>query len=471
MRKTYLESLPRNSRNHILWKETIGAIIPFTYNGVEGNLEVVGYEVDDKNRTLLTIKYNNKTHKINSSSVLKGAIGNIIDKSEQIECYKYKVGDIVENNKCRLKILSTIMMSKSNGTKTKGYRYVCLTSGREHEIMECKISAGQGCGVCTSKQLLVGVNDIATVAPQMVSLLTNKNDAKKYHCQSGKKISFTCPHCKYERVLTISNVYKQGFVCPVCSPTTPYPERFVSVLLKQLLVEYKTQQQFDWSQGKQYDFYIPSLNMIIETHGKQHYEECSLYHNKYRTLEQEIANDTFKEELAKKNGIDKYVVLDCRYSDKKWIMTSVLSSELSNIFRLDDIDWDSIHWQVLKNSDKAKAYQMWNNGASVQDIAKILKVSNVTVNKYLISANDMGLCSYNPNEERQKCGKRLRDFIVVGIIAINTKTQEQYHFESISECIETLRKKENTPFVQKLVRQVCWGERESYKGYIFKECK
>ena len=52
--------------------------------------------------------------------------------------------------------------------------------------------------------------------------------------------------------------------------------------------------------NKKYDFYFDGI--ICETHGLQHYEhgfQC----NGARTLEEEQLNDTYKEKVAKENGI------------------------------------------------------------------------------------------------------------------------------------------------------------------------
>jgi len=44
----------------------------------------------------------------------------------------------------------------------------------------------------------------------------------------------------------------------------------MSCVLDELLVLYETEVQFDWSDNKRYDFYLPEYNAIIEMHGKQH---------------------------------------------------------------------------------------------------------------------------------------------------------------------------------------------------------
>ena len=45
-------------------------------------------------------------------------------------------------------------------------------------------------------------------------------------------------------------------------------------------------------------------------------------------------------ELALRNGIDEYIIIDCRKSNLNWIKNNILDSSLVNIFKLDDIDWE-----------------------------------------------------------------------------------------------------------------------------------
>lgn len=470
MKKVNLDELPRKTNGNISWVNSVGCHMTFVYNNIEGELEIVGVEKDKRTgETILSVKYNHEIHRIIPSKIKKGLIGTIFDKERSGCSHRYKVGDIVELDKCRLKILSTTFKERSKGIRAKSYEYICLNSGRRHEILESKLVAGQGCGVCKGYHVLVGVNDIQTLAPQMIDLLTDKNDATKYRCQSNKKISFTCPCCGHEKVDIIGEVYRHGLKCPNCIGGISYPEYFVSLMIKQLEIRFQTQYRPTWSQGRRYDFYLPDYNMIIETHGAQHYEDCKKWTRFSLEEQQEI--DRLKKELAYQNGINKYVVLDCRESKKEWLTESILNSELSKLFQLSDINWSDIHWQALNNDWKVRAVQMWNNGDSTTEIAESLGVTSTTIVKYLKGATDKGLCEYDSLKYLERGGRRLMKPPSIKVMAIKMETQEEFLFESVTECIDTLRAKENTSFVQKTIRAVCKGERDSYKGYIFKEVK
>ena len=65
-------------------------------------------------------------------------------------------------------------------------------------------------------------------------------------------------------------------------------------------------------EGKRYlyDFYIKSSNIIIETHGSQHYEEHGFSKLSGITLDQQQKRDKEKEDFAKQQGIN-YIIIDC----------------------------------------------------------------------------------------------------------------------------------------------------------------
>lgn len=57
-----------------------------------------------------------------------------------------------------------------------------------------------------------------------------------------------------------------------------------------------------------YDFYIPSLNLIIEIHGTQHYEFTKMFHISFDNFENRIIIDNIKMNWAKNNGYN-YMIL------------------------------------------------------------------------------------------------------------------------------------------------------------------
>ena len=108
--------------------------------------------------------------------------------------------------------------------------------------------------------------------------------------------------------------------------------------MKQLNIQFETEEVFDWAKNKRYDFYVPILNCIIEAHGMQHYKDSS-----WSTVQFQQENDALKENLALSNGIVNYIQLDCRTSNMEYIKQSILSNgKMNELFDLMKIDWDKI---------------------------------------------------------------------------------------------------------------------------------
>ena len=147
-----------------------------------------------------------------------------------------------------------------------------------------------------------------------------------------------------------------------------------------------------------YDFYIPSINCIIETHGKQHYEEST---GSWHNLKVVQKNDKHKEILAKNNNIINYIIIDCRESNLDWIRNSIMNSDLPKLlnFKEDDINWLECH-EFACNSLIKIACDYWNNEyKNTNDIGKIMKLNRNTITKYLKQGAKLGWCDYDPKKE------------------------------------------------------------------------
>lgn len=267
-------------------------------------------------------------------------------------------------------------------------------------------SQNSSCAVCKNKKVLKGYNDIWTTNPEVAKLLLNKEDGYKYTYSSNKKVFWKCPYCENIMLKTIGDVYQHGLSCTNCSDGISYPEKFIKNFLSLCNINYVYQKQFEWSNNKKYDFYLPNENLIIETHGMQHYKENSCFTN--RTLFEEQENDKYKHDLALSNGIKNYVVLDCRYSKCDWIKDSIINSTLSTICNVNfkNINWNQID---IKSRDSLvyKTCELYNKGISKIDILNELDISETTYCKYLNIGTKNNLCNYNGTEIWKECGRKM----------------------------------------------------------------
>lgn len=245
-----------------------------------------------------------------------------------------------------------------------------------------------------------GKTDLWTTAPHIANLLLYPEHGYNLSLESHKKDYFVCPCCGTKIYKAVRNVGKHGFKCSVCSDGISYPEKVVSNLLKQLKLDFIYDSSYEWSNNKRYDFYIENLSLIIETHGLQHYSDKKMFNKKNDYSEQE--NDVYKKTIAMQNGIRKYIELDCRYSDMKYIKDSILNSELNILFDLSLIDWDDLEKNCLK-SKVIEVCNVYNSGIkNTVDIAKLLGLDSSTVSDYLRRCDDIGLCDYTPNPYHER---------------------------------------------------------------------
>ena len=382
------------------------------------------------------------------------------DKKKYNKDYFYKVGDIVNG----LEILSQARWGERN---LKAYMTRCINDGYRSPkpIREDHLKRGVGCSLCRNQMVVRGINDLYTTANWMCKYIVREEYWYTHTKSSNKKVLVRCSNCNREKYIIVNNLYNQGFSCD-CSDGNSYPNKFVYALLNQLNIEYETEKTFDWSEGKRYDIYIPSLRCIIENHGKQHYEENG---GTWKSLYQEQTNDLMKKILANGNGIIHYVELDCRKSQVKWIKNSIKNSELLELlhFTENDINWNKCEEFALSNLVKQVCEYKKETDKTLTEIGEKFKINRATVSKYLSYGVKLGWCEYNGEEERIKAvskngkgnGKRveiLKDGISLGVF------QNCHELERQSESIF------NTKLSQGGISNVARGVRDSYKGYVFK---
>ena len=257
------------------------------------------------------------------------------------------------------------------------------------------------CPYCAkfNAKVLKGFNDMWTTNPELANLLADPEDGYKYTKSTNKKLDWKCPNCNtIIKNRNCNNISKQGLRCDKCSDGISFPEKLMRNILTQLNIDYEIQKTFEWSNKKRYDFYIPSLNMIIETHGRQH-EYADLGYKGGRSLIEEKENDKYKKSLAIENGIDNYIVILFKNSHIKNSKQYLKDSGLYNFFDIDSLDWDKLSIDSSK-SLKVKSLYMWNNGMTFKEISNELKIHITTAREYLKDFYFMGLCDYPIKEDK-----------------------------------------------------------------------
>lgn len=291
---------------------------------------------------------------------------------------------------------------------------ICDSCGEESQqpysaIIKCrkKSNGKDRCISCASKFkneniIIPYEKSLKFTHPEIDKLLVDEKAGLKLSHGSRKEEIFKCFECKNTEKKIVANVVRQGFSCSVCSDKFPYPEKYMISVLNQLDVNYEIHTKFEWSDNRIYDFYIPSINTIVETNGGQHYFDDGFKYVGGKTLAEEQVNDKYKQEMAAQNGISEYVVIDCRYSDFEFINNSILNSKFGKMFDMSSVDWMKAHEFACKTLVKEVCI-LWNKLKSVKKISGICKISScTTIRKYLKQGALIGWCDYNSKEERIK---------------------------------------------------------------------
>ena len=326
----------------------------------------------------------------------------------------------------------------------------------QHQCKICKhvwfarprdVLRGHGCPVCSGN--VIGSapeyrNSIwASEYKEYFSNFLTEEQMKSYMPHSSIRIDAKCPNCGLYKNIMISNLYRYGIGC-MCQDGVSFPNKFVSNVISQLKINMKTEYAPSWAQKRKYDIYLPDYKLIIENHGGQHYFNTGIYHVS-RTLEEEQQNDLLKYNLALKNGVTNYVVLDCRNSSKDWIKTSIMNSVLPAIlhFKEEDIDWDCALLYAMTSLVKTSA-NLFNEGYHTKDISNIIGSHRSTVCRWLKVATQLGLCDYRPEDETTFANSKQIRCIELDLIFSSVRKAAEFIKQSSTSIVNCLKGKTRT---------------------------
>lgn len=401
--------------------------------------------------------------------------------------YKYDVGDIISSTNSSFEVLKQIRIQrqkKNHGnietSYEKGYWVKCIKDGYEFEVLEYNLSRNYGCPVCSNRKIIKGINDVATTHPDIAKLIKNTEDAYTVSFSSSKKLDFKCPRCGHIKKDTFNHINFFGFLCPVCSDGISYPNKFIAKLLIELNIEFEREVLFNWCKypcyvdnNKQdygiYDFVIPKMNLIIEADGELGHGKntmTTIRHNRRKiTPAESLYRDQMKDALAIKNGYN-IIRIDCSYNKTHnrfdTIVQNIKTSELSQLFNLEGINFDDIEKYCIENSYIVDASNMWNNGMSVHEISNKLKISRGTITSYLHIGSKNKLCDYNKSDSVLRGCKKSNRRVPYMIIYDNKKEI----FSTITEMIEYYNLHYNIKLSKESIRRNI-NNNLSYKGRTF----
>ncbi len=342
----------------------------------------------------------------------------------------------------------------------------CLICSFQWPVTPSNVLRGQGCPVCAGKKIGQPPeyrNSIwASEHKEFFEKFMTEEQMKTTMPHSGKSVVVRCLDCGREKEIIPYNVsYSRSIRC-ACGDGMSYPNKFMFNLLEQLHIDFIPEYTDDWTERYRYDDFIPSAKSIIENHGRQHYEEVPFTQ---RTLEEEQMNDEDKRCLAINNGIQNYIVIDCRRVNIDWIKKSIMNSKLPELlkFRESDIDWDQCDAFAQKNLAKEVCeYYNVNTHVLIQDIAKYFNLSRSTIRKYLKIGTRHNWCNYQATESRKHKGQILSGRNGSTAVILYCVDNHQV-FGCQQEVKDTLNIK-NTSHIP----DCCSGKRKTVGGHQFK---
>lgn len=429
MKKVFLENLPRfesgGHKGQVNWMESIGKEVNFIFESVKGTIKIIDYN-SSKNKLL--IEYKNRRKSCSTNSFHNAYIKKLVFEKGVV--YKWEIGETIDT----LKTGKITILNRSIINGLKHYEYHCSKCKDIDIIKESALLKGKGCKVCTvpSRKVLMGYNDLWTTHPEIAVLLKYKEIGYVTSSGSGKRFEFVCPDCEFETSKSLSVVKRHGFSCPHCSDGISYPEKIMMSILNQLNINYRKEEKFSWSQNKRYDFYIPSLKCIVETHGEQHYNK-TFENIGGKTLAKEKQNDKLKFDMAKQNGIINYFTINCMESDLDYIRENVYKSEISKLIDLSLVNWEECNLFACKSLIK-ETWDLWNSGIKkVSEIASMQNLSGGTIREYLKQGVKCGICKYDPKQSLSKKVVQLTyDNKVIGEWNSASKAQEETRINATS---------------------------------------
>jgi predicted nucleic acid-binding Zn-ribbon protein len=165
-------------------------------------------------------------------------------------------------------------------------------------------------------------------------LLDNQFSIKRIgnYIRAFDKITWQCLVCNNYWDASAHNI-KMGRGCPSCHYFKN--EELVSDLLKELSIVYERQYTIRlpmWDYPKRVDFYIPSLNLIIEYNGRQHYSPvCFGSKTEEKAISDFVIQQSRDEELrkyCKNNNINLLEIDGRKYTGQR------LFSFVKNYFKI-----------------------------------------------------------------------------------------------------------------------------------------
>ena len=385
--------------------------------------------------------------------------------------FKIEIDTKFQDSKRNITITDREYRIDKDGCNRKWYKYHCNQCTWDGGwIIENHLLKGVGCSCCANRTAVLGINTIWDTDKWMTSYIGEYISKTHTHCSSDNCYP-TCPDCGREKSkkMQISWIYKTHSIGCSCGDGISYPNKTMYSVLEQLGITFETEYSPEWIKPKRYDFYIQSMNKIIEMdRGLGHGKEDNLMNGESK--EESQTKDDYKDNLAKEYGIE-VIRIDCYYEGHdrfEFIQNNILNNyRLNGLFNLSKIDWNKCDEFASSNLVKV-ACEYWSNGiCNTAKIGDIMNLHRTTVIRWLKRGTKLGLCDYDANEESYKNSSK------AGVLKGKSVEifKDGISLGTFPSCRELERQSEKLFGIKlnnKNISQVCNGDRKTHKGYTYK---
>lgn len=188
----------------------------------------------------------------------------------------------------------------------------CLTCDQTYDKSYQSFLNHPDCPYCENRQLLNTKGVQALLPPEFTLLENYKDEATKV------LIRHECGFIwkTYPRYL-ISGAHG----CPKCNRKRSKGEQKIARWLSDRHFDYEEEKIFSWQSNSKtrYDFYVPSVGLVIEYMGRQHYEEADGFCDD--SLAERQARDALKKQDAEKAGLKYLAIPYTEFANVETILT------------------------------------------------------------------------------------------------------------------------------------------------------
>lgn len=392
------------------WVKTCKTEVPFKFAHIEGLL-TISYMGSSK----LKAEYNKKEKIFRTSQLNKELTPPFKDLIFEGN-FLYGVGDTVNG------VALVVDRKRSDGGYTSYLiQDIAFSSAEPYWIPEYELGRLTATAYHTKRGRVCTQNSLSSTHPELIKYFVDVGLADSIKADSSKKVELVCPECNHIKQMTPRFLVKYaGINCGECGIFS-YPERLVGAYLDYISTSFIRQFKIN-GYPYLYDFFLPELNLIIETHGIQHYKNAGGAWGNNLTQIQERDKD--KERLAKSRGY-KFYAIDARTSEFNFIVEQLKEFSLLILKReLNTKNFQRYFRKVSPISSK-QLLHLFEQGESITSIAEFANMSGAGVTYRL---RQYGVDTGKNKKVRRKFSTKARRKIV----CINTREV----FESCKEADE-----------------------------------